>query len=51
MMAENLVKFIVEYADGRTVQISIDTFPWRQPDFARGMQLFVADHPASLAWT
>jgi methyltransferase (TIGR00027 family) len=29
----------------------LDTFPWRQPDFARQMHLFAADHPASLAWT
>lgn len=29
----------------------LDTFPWRQPDFAAAMQLFAADHPASLAWT
>jgi methyltransferase (TIGR00027 family) len=28
----------------------LDTFPWRQPDFAKDMQLFAADHPASLAW-
>ncbi len=26
----------------------LDTFPWRQPDFARSMRLFAADHPASL---
>lgn len=26
----------------------LDTFPWRQPDFARSMRLFSADHPASL---
>jgi methyltransferase (TIGR00027 family) len=29
----------------------LDTFPWRQPDFAKVMQIFAADHPASLAWT
>jgi methyltransferase (TIGR00027 family) len=29
----------------------LDTFPWRQPDFAQGIQIFAADHPASLAWT
>jgi methyltransferase (TIGR00027 family) len=29
----------------------LDTFPWRQPEFAKDMQLFAADHPASLAWT
>jgi len=29
----------------------LDTFPWRQPDFAQCMQLFAADHPASPTWT
>jgi methyltransferase (TIGR00027 family) len=29
----------------------LDTFPWRQPDFARGMRIFAVDHPASLIWT
>ena len=26
----------------------LDTFPWRQPDFAKDMQIFAVDHPASL---
>jgi methyltransferase (TIGR00027 family) len=29
----------------------LDTFPWRQPDFARGLRIFAADHVATLAWT
>jgi methyltransferase (TIGR00027 family) len=29
----------------------LETFPWRQPDYARKMRLFAADHPSSLAWT
>jgi methyltransferase (TIGR00027 family) len=29
----------------------LDTFPWRQPDFARDMQIFAVDHPASLTQT
>ena len=29
----------------------LDTFPWRQPDFAKDMQIFVVDHPASLIQT
>jgi methyltransferase (TIGR00027 family) len=29
----------------------LDTFPWRQPDFAKSIQIFAADHPASLVWT
>jgi methyltransferase (TIGR00027 family) len=33
------------------VGAGLDTFPWRQPDFAKTMQIFAADHPASLAWT
>jgi len=33
------------------VGAGLDTFPWRQPDFAKTMQLFAADHPASLVWT
>jgi methyltransferase (TIGR00027 family) len=28
----------------------LDTFPWRQPHFARRMRIFAADHPASLIW-
>jgi methyltransferase (TIGR00027 family) len=28
----------------------LDTFPWRQPAFAQDIQIFAADHPASLAW-
>src|SRR4051812_1193998 len=33
------------------VGAGLDTFPWRQPDFAKGIQIFAADHPSSLAWT
>ena len=29
----------------------LDTFPWRQPDYAVKMRLFSADHPETLAWT
>jgi methyltransferase (TIGR00027 family) len=28
----------------------LDTFAWRQPAFARDMQIFYVDHPCSLAW-
>jgi methyltransferase (TIGR00027 family) len=31
--------------------VGLDTFAWRQPDFARAIQLFSVDHPASLAFT
>jgi methyltransferase (TIGR00027 family) len=33
------------------VGAGLDTFPWRQPTFARGMEIFYLDHPASLVWT
>lgn len=33
------------------VGAGLDTFPWRQPDYARGMRIFLADHMSSLAWT
>jgi methyltransferase (TIGR00027 family) len=29
----------------------LDTFPWRQPGFAKDMQIFAVDHPASLIQT
>ncbi len=29
----------------------LDTFPWRQPDFANNMRIFAADLPASLDWS
>jgi methyltransferase (TIGR00027 family) len=29
----------------------LDTFPWRQPDFAKDMNIFAVDHPASLIQT
>ena len=29
----------------------LDTFPWRQPPFARDMRIFAVDLPSSLAWT
>ncbi len=29
----------------------LDTFPWRQPNFAKDLQIFAVDHPASLVQT
>lgn len=29
----------------------LDTFPWRQPEFAKDLQIFAVDHPASLIQT
>src|SRR5690348_4711854 len=29
----------------------LETFPWRQPEFARDMRIFLSDHPDTLSWT
>jgi methyltransferase (TIGR00027 family) len=29
----------------------LETFPWRQPAYARSMQIFAVDHPTTLAFT
>jgi methyltransferase (TIGR00027 family) len=29
----------------------LETFPWRQPEFARDMRIFFSDHPATMSWT
>ncbi len=29
----------------------LDTFPWRQPPFAKSMRIFFVDHPPTLAWS
>ena len=28
----------------------LETFPWRQPEYARGMRVFFSDHPSTLVW-
>jgi methyltransferase (TIGR00027 family) len=33
------------------VGAGLDTFPWRQPPFARAMRIFFVDHPPTLAWS
>jgi len=33
------------------VGAGLDTFPWRQPDYARDMHIFLADHVSILVWT
>ncbi|HKS61540.1 MAG TPA: SAM-dependent methyltransferase [Xanthobacteraceae bacterium] len=33
------------------VGAGLDTFPWRQPAHAQGMNIFLADHGTSLDWT
>lgn len=32
------------------VGAGLDTFPWRQPQFAADLRIFAVDHPASLIW-
>lgn len=29
----------------------LDTFPWRQPEAAQALRLFMVDHPQSVAWS
>ncbi len=29
----------------------LDTFPWRQPPFAKEMRIFFVDHPSTLTWS
>jgi methyltransferase (TIGR00027 family) len=33
------------------VGAGLDTFPWRQPGFAKALRIFWVDHPATLAWS
>ena len=47
-LAEAVARNVRQYV---IVGAGLDTFPWRQPDYARDMKIFVADHVATLAWT
>jgi methyltransferase (TIGR00027 family) len=47
-LAEAAARHIGQYL---MLGAGLETFPWRQPDFAWGMRLFLADHPATLAWS
>jgi methyltransferase (TIGR00027 family) len=47
-LAEAAARGVRQYV---IVGAGLDTFPWRQPGFARHMQIFYVDHPATLAWT
>jgi methyltransferase (TIGR00027 family) len=47
-LAEAAARGVRQYVN---VGSGLDTFPWRQPDFARGMEIFAADHVTTLAWT
>jgi len=46
-LAEAAARGVPQYA---IIGAGLDTFPWRQPEFARGMHIFAADHPSSLVW-
>ena len=47
-LAQAAVRNVAQYV---MIGAGLDTFPWRQPDYARKMRLFSADHPNSIAWT
>jgi methyltransferase (TIGR00027 family) len=47
-LAEAAARGVRQYV---MIGAGLDTFPWRQPGFARDMHIFAADHPASLVWT
>jgi methyltransferase (TIGR00027 family) len=47
-LAEAAVRNVNQYV---IVGAGLDTFPWRQPDYARTMTIFAVDHVATLAWT
>jgi methyltransferase (TIGR00027 family) len=47
-LAEAAARGVRQYV---MIGAGLDTFPWRQPDFARDLHIFAADHPASLSWT
>lgn len=46
-LAQAAVRGVRQYV---MIGAGLDTFPWRQPDYAREMRIFAADHPASLIW-
>jgi methyltransferase (TIGR00027 family) len=46
-LADAFVRAVRQYV---MLGAGLDTFPWRQPAFAKSMHLFAADHPASLAF-
>ena len=47
-LAQAVERGVRQYA---MIGTGLDTFPWRQPDFARSLRIFAADHPASFVWT
>jgi methyltransferase (TIGR00027 family) len=47
-LAEAAARNVRQYV---IVGAGLDTFAWRQPDYARNMKIFALDHVATLAWT
>jgi len=47
-LAEAISRNVRQYV---IVGAGLDTFPWRQPDYARNLKIFAVDHIATLAWT
>jgi methyltransferase (TIGR00027 family) len=47
-LAEAATRNVRQYV---IVGAGLDTFPWRQPDFAKNLKIFAVDHIATLAWT
>jgi methyltransferase (TIGR00027 family) len=47
-LAEAVSRDVRQYV---IVGAGLDTFPWRQPEYARSLQIFAVDHIATLAWT
>jgi methyltransferase (TIGR00027 family) len=47
-LAEAAARGVLQYL---ILGAGLDTFPWRQPDYARRMRIFTADHVSSLVWT
>lgn len=47
-LAEAAARGVEQYV---LVGAGLETFPWRQPEYARRMRIFMADHISSLVWT
>ena len=47
-LAEAAARGVRQYV---IVGAGLDTFAWRQPDYAQNMKIFAVDHIATLAWT
>jgi methyltransferase (TIGR00027 family) len=47
-LAEAAARGVRQYV---IVGAGLDTFAWRQPDYAQNMKIFAVDHVATLAWT